>query len=411
MKIDIYEKMEILSNSAKYDVSCSSSGVQTDFKKGELGATHTSGICHSFTPDGRCVSLLKVLLTNICIYDCTYCINRVSNDIPRAVFSPRELADITMNFYKRNFIEGLFLSSGIVKDEDHTMTLILRALKILRYEYKFNGYIHVKLIPGSSMELVEQIVKLANRVSSNIELPSDKSLKLLAPNKTREKVLQPLKFARDLSLEKGQKPIGMSTQLIIGATPESDRDILKLSSALYDKALLKRVYYSAYIPVNNDKNLPSIMTKPPLVREHRLYQADWLLRFYDFSWDEIVTDEFPNLDEDLDPKAFWAINNLKYFPMEINTASKEELLRIPGVGARGVMKILNARRFKRLTFDDLKKLKISIKKARYFITCNKEFQRQVPFYRENIKTALLKPEPKKLIQPSLFDHSFITGEL
>ena len=351
------------------------------------------------------------MLTNICIYDCSYCINRVSNDIPRAVFSPRELADITINFYKRNYIEGLFLSSGIVKDEDHTMTLILRALKILRYEYKFNGYIHVKLIPGSSMELVEQIVKLANRVSSNIELPSDKSLKLLAPNKTKEKVLQPLKFARDLSLEKGQKPIGMSTQLIIGATPESDRDILKLSSALYDKALLKRVYYSAYIPVNNDKNLPSIMTKPPLVREHRLYQADWLLRFYDFSWDEIVTDEFPNLDDDLDPKAFWALNNLKYFPMEINTASKEELLRIPGVGARGVMKIINARRFKRLTFDDLKKLKISIKKAKYFITCNKEFQRQVPFYRENIKTALIKPEPKKLIQPSLFDYSPVTGEL
>ena len=411
MKIDIYEKMEILSNSAKYDVSCSSSGVETSFKKGELGATHTSGICHTFTPDGRCISLLKVLLTNICIYDCSYCINRVSNDIPRAVFSPRELADITINFYKRNYIEGLFLSSGIVKDEDHTMTLILRALKILRYEYKFNGYIHVKLIPGSSMELVEQIVKLANRVSSNIELPSDKSLKLLAPNKTKEKVLQPLKFARDLSLEKGQKPIGMSTQLIIGATPESDRDILKLSSALYDKALLKRVYYSAYIPVNNDKNLPSIMTKPPLVREHRLYQADWLLRFYDFSWDEIVTDEFPNLDDDLDPKAFWALNNLKYSPMEINTASKEELLRIPGVGARGVMKIINARRFKRLTFDDLKKLKISIKKAKYFITCNKEFQKQVPFYRENIKTALIKPEPKKLIQPSLFDYSPVTGEL
>ncbi len=343
MKNDIYEKMEILANSAKYDVSCSSSGVETSFKKGELGATHTSGICHTFTPDGRCVSLLKVLLTNICIYDCAYCINRVSNDIPRAVFSPRELADITINFYKRNYIEGLFLSSGIVKDEDHTMTLILKALKILRYEYKFNGYIHVKLIPGCSMELVEQIVKLANRVSSNIELPSDKSLKLLAPNKTKEKVLQPLKFARDLSLAKEQKPIGMSTQLIVGATPESDRDILKLSSALYDKALLKRVYYSAYIPVNDHKNLPSVVTKPPLLREHRLYQADWLLRFYNFSYDEIVTDEFPNLDEELDPKTFWALNNLKYFPMEINTASKEELLRIPGIGARGVMKILSAR--------------------------------------------------------------------
>ena len=261
------------------------------------------------------------------------------------------------------------------------------------------------------MELVEEIVKLANRVSSNIELPSDKSLKLLAPNKTKEKVLQPLKFARDLSLKKEQKPIGMSTQLIVGATPESDRDILKLSSALYDKALLKRVYYSAYIPVNNDKNLPSVVTKPPLLREHRLYQADWLLRFYNFSYDEIVTDEFPNLDEELDPKTFWALNNLKYFPMEINTASKEELLRIPGVGARGVMKILSARRFKKLTFDDLKKLKISIKKAKYFITCNKDFQRQVPFYRESLKLALTKPEPKKLVQASLFDVSSITGEI
>ena len=411
MKKDIYEKMEILANSAKYDVSCSSSGVETNYKKGELGATHNNGICHTFTADGRCVSLLKVLLTNICIYDCAYCINRVSNDIPRAVFTPRELADITINFYKRNYIEGLFLSSGIVKNEDHTMTLLLNTLKILRYEYRFNGYIHVKLIPGSSMELVEEIVKLASRVSSNIELPSDKSLKLLAPNKTKEKVLQPLKYARDLSLAKEQKPIGMSTQLIVGATPESDRDILKLSSALYDKALLKRVYYSAYIPVNDHKNLPSIITKPPLLREHRLYQADWLLRFYNFSYDEIVTDEFPNLDEDLDPKTFWALNNLKYFPMEINTASKEEHLRIPGIGAKGVMKILSARRFKTLNFDDLKKLKISLKKAKYFITCKKEFQKQVPFYRENLKLALLKPEPKKLIQPSLFDFSAISGEI
>ena len=411
MKTDIYDKMEILANSAKYDVSCSSSGAETNFRKGELGATHNSGICHTFTADGRCVSLLKVLLTNFCIYDCAYCINRVSNDIPRAAFSPRELADITINFYKRNYIEGLFLSSGIIHNEDNTMIMILKTLKILRYEYKFNGYIHVKLIPGSSMELVEKIVKLANRVSSNIELPSDKSLKLLAPNKTKEKVLQPLKFARDLSLAKNQKPIGMSTQLIVGATPESDRDILKLSSVLYDKALLKRVYYSAYIPVNDNKNLPSLITKPPLLREHRLYQADWLLRFYDFSWDEIVTDEFPNLDEELDPKTFWALNNLKYFPMEINTVSKEELLRIPGIGARGVMKILSARRFKRLTFDDLKKLKISLKKAKYFITCNKDFQRQIPFYRENLKLALIKPEPKKLIQPSLFDFSAISGEL
>lgn len=418
MKKDIYEKMNILANSAKYDVSCSSSGSDNNHKTGELGATHNSGICHTFTQDGRCVSLLKVLLTNHCIYDCAYCVNRSSNsDIPRVAFSPRELADITINFYKRNYIEGLFLSSGIISSEDHTMVMILRTLKILRHEYKFNGYIHVKLIPGSSNELIEQIVSLANRVSSNIELPSDKSLKLLAPNKTKEKVLQPLKLARDISLENGNKPIGMSTQLIVGATPESDKDILKLSSVLYDKALLKRVYYSAYIPVNDDKNLPAISNKPPLLREHRLYQADWLLRFYDFSYDEIANDQFPNLDEEVDPKTSWALHNLSYFPMEINSASKDELLRIPGIGVRGVFKILKARKFKSLDFDDLKKLKISLKRAKYFITCKGKYQKEVPFENDRIKNALINPEPKKISQnfqqPSLFDlkYSPITGEL
>lgn len=413
MRKDIYEKMQILADSAKYDVSCSSSGSDNNHKTGELGATHNSGICHTFTADGRCVSLLKVLLTNFCIYDCAYCINRKSNEIKRAAFSPRELADITINFYKRNYIEGLFLSSGIIDSEDHTTNLILRALKILRHEYQFNGYIHVKLIPGANERLIAQVVSLANRVSSNIELPSDKSLKLLAPNKTKEKVLQPLKYARDISLEKNSKPIGMSTQLIVGATPESDKDILKLSSVLYDKALLKRVYYSAYIPVNDDKNLPAIINKPPLLREHRLYQADWLLRFYDFSYDEIVSDEFPNLDEDVDPKTSWALNNLQYFPMEINKASKDELLRIPGVGVRGVFKILKARRFKSLDFSDLKKLKISLKRAQYFITCKGKYHSKISFYKENIKEAIIAPPKKKIIQPSLFDinYSHITGEL
>lgn len=414
MKKDIYEKMQILADSAKYDVSCSSSGSDNNHKTGELGATQNSGICHTFTADGRCVSLLKVLLTNYCIYDCAYCINKKSNDIKRAAFSPRELADITINFYKRNYIEGLFLSSGIIDSEDHTTNLILRVLKILRYEYKFNGYIHVKLIPGADEKLIEQVVSLANRVSSNIELPSDKSLKLLAPNKTKEKVLQPLKFARDYSLEKDKKPIGMSTQLIIGATPENDKDILKLSSALYDKALLKRVYYSAYIPVNDNKNLPSIITKPPLLREHRLYQADWLLRFYDFSYDEIVSDEFPNLDEQLDPKTSWALRNLSYFPMEINTVSKDELLRIPGMGVRSVFKILKARKYKSLNFDDLKKLGISLKRAKYFIRCKGKYQREIPFENDRIRIALITPpESKKIIQPSLLDieYSAITGEL
>lgn len=412
MRKDIYDKMQILSDSAKYDVSCSSSGAENNYKTGELGATQNSGICHSFTADGRCISLLKVLLTNFCIYDCAYCINKVSNDIPRAAFAPRELADITMNFYKRNYIEGLFLSSGIIDNEDHTMNLILRTLRILRNEYKFNGYIHVKLIPGSDARLIEQVVQLASRVSSNIELPSDKSLKLLAPNKTKEKVLQPLKLARDISMERNTKPIGMSTQLIVGATPETDLDILNLSSVMYNKALLKRVYYSAYIPVNDDKNLPILATsKPPLLREHRLYQADWLLRFYSFKANEILNVDNPNLDEELDPKMVWALNNMQYFPMEINKVSLEELIRIPGIGVRGASKIINARRFKKLSFSDLKQLKISTKKAKYFIVCNGKYQKDIPMYRENIKLDYLKPpKPKEL---SLFDidYSAITGEI
>jgi len=408
MKKDLDTKMKILSDSAKYDVSCSSSGSDNNYKTGELGATHNSGICHTFTSDGRCISLLKVLLTNYCIYDCAYCINRSSNDIPRAAFAPRELADITINFYKRNYIEGLFLSSGIIENEDHTMELLLKTLRILRYEYKFNGYIHVKLIPGADELLIEEVVKLSSRVSSNIELPSDKSLKLLAPNKTKQKVLQPLKLARDISLERTNKPIGMSTQLIVGATPESDLDILKLSSVMYEKALLKRVYYSAYIPVNDDKNLPALVNKPPLLREHRLYQADWLLRFYDFSYDEIVNESIPNLDEDLDPKMFWALNNLHLFPIEINSATKEELIRIPGIGIRGAFKIVKARRYKALGFEELKKLKISVKKAKYFITCKGKYQKEIPMYEDKIKESYLLAGKK---QPNLFDLSGLSGEI
>ncbi len=412
MRKDIYAKMNILADSAKYDVSCSSSGSESNYKTGELGATHSSGICHTFTADGRCVSLLKVLLTNFCLYDCAYCINRVSNDIPRAAFSPRELADLTINFYKRNYIEGLFLSSGIIESEDHTTELMLRVLKILRHEYKFNGYIHVKLIPGASAGLIEEVTQLATRVSANIELPSNKSLALLAPNKTKEKILQPLKVARDISLERTNKPIPMSTQLIVGATPESDFDILKLSSVLYDKALLKRVYYSAYIPVNESKNLPAIITKPPLLREHRLYQADWLLRFYGFSYDEIVSEDAPDLDEAIDPKTQWALRNLQHFPIEINKASKEELIRIPGIGVRSAHKIIKARRFKRLKHEDLLSLKISLKRAKYFILCDGKFEQGLPQYGEQIYAALTPPtEKKSQTQPSLFDISAITGEL
>jgi putative DNA modification/repair radical SAM protein len=410
MKTTVHDKLAILADSAKFDVSCSSSGSDNNFKTGELGCTHNSGICHSFTSDGRCVSLLKVLLSNVCIYDCAYCINRTSNDIKRAAFSPRELADLTINFYKRNYIEGLFLSSGIIKNEDHTMELLLQTLRILRHEYRFNGYIHVKLIPGSSKELINEATLLANRVSSNIELPSAKSLALLAPDKSKEKLLSPLKHARDITLERHNKPISMSTQMIIGATSESDFDILKLSSSLYQKALLKRVYYSAYIAINNDKNLPvPELSKPPLLREHRLYQADWLLRFYGFNYDEII-EEDQNLDIQFDPKTFWALRHLEHFPIDVNQAPKETLIRIPGIGIRGALKILQARRFKTLNFMDLKALKISLKKARYFIVAGKDFHKTTPLYEEKLKLALIH-QNQDMIQPSLFDMSIYTGEL
>lgn len=410
MKLSTQDKIAILAESAKYDVSCSSSGSEHNYKTGELGNTHKSGICHTFTSDGRCVSLLKVLLSNICIYDCAYCINRTSNDIRRTAFTPRELADLTINFYKRNYIEGLFLSSGIIKNEDHTMELLLQTLRILRHEYRFNGYIHVKLIPGSSKALIHEATLLANRVSSNIELPSSKSLALLAPQKSKETLLSPLKHARDITLERHQKPISMSTQMIIGATGESDFEILKLSSSLYQKALLKRVYYSAYIPVNEHKHLPSpLHVKPPLQREHRLYQADWLLRFYGFSYDEIV-DVNANLDIQFDPKTHWALRHLEHFPIDINKAPLHTLIRIPGIGVRGAQKILQARRFKSLTFEDLKQLKIPIKRARYFIIAGKSYQKEVPLYEDRLKIALIN-HGHNIIQPSLLDLSIYTGEL
>ncbi len=410
--MNIYQKLAILSDSAKYDVSCSSSGAESSFQKGMIGDTHKSGICHTFTEDGRCVSLLKVLFTNFCIYECSYCINRQNNDIKRTAFSPRELADLVINFYKRNYIEGLFLSSGIIENEDKTMALLIKVLEILRFEYKFNGYVHLKLIPGASQPLIEKACKLATRVSSNLELPSSKSLKLLAPNKTQKNLMLPLKYAKDTSMQMVQKPIPMSTQLIIGATPESDFEILRLSSNLYNKALLKRVYYSAYIPTNEDKNLPSITTAPPTLREHRLYQADWLLRFYGFGYGEILNRR-KNLDLELDPKSIWAIDHLELFPVEVNRVDKEFLIRVPGIGIRGAHKILKARRFQTLSFENLKKLGISLKRAKYFITINGKYFGEKQFYPEYIKRVLTKPQKKGFYQPSLFD-TFIpaaTGEL
>jgi len=411
--MNIEEKLHILTDSAKYDVSCSSSGSTRTKSFGALGSTHSSGICHAFSADGRCISLLKILFTNYCIYDCTYCINRSSNDIRRAAFTPKEISDLTINFYKRNYIEGLFLSSGIITSEDHTMELILKTLKHLRYEHGFNGYVHVKLIPGSSEHLIRAVTKLADRVSSNIELPSQKSLLLLAPDKTKEKLFEPLSIVKNDALERGKKVIGMSTQMIIGASPESDYDILKLSDAFYNKGLLKRVYFSAYIPTVSHKNLPAIDTPPPLLREHRLYQADWLMRFYGFKWDEITTVHNPFLDERFDPKLAWALRNLHLFPVEVNRADKEMLLRVPGLGNRSVLKILRARRIKTLRASDLEKMNISLKRARYFIIIGGKTVKKTALQYEQLESTLLSLEkPKVGTQPSLFDVTQTnTGEL
>lgn len=380
------EKLEILSDAAKYDSSCSSSGSDRPAQAGGIGNGALGGICHSFSSDGRCISLLKVLLTNHCIFDCAYCKNRSGNDIKRAAFSPEELARLTIEFYRRNYIEGLFLSSGIVKNADHTMELMLRCIRLLRNEYRFGGYVHLKLIPGASNELVLEAARLADRVSSNIETPSEESLKLLAPQKSKQSVLSPLALARETN-------ISMSTQMIIGATPESDLDIVRLSESLYKKRFLKRVYYSAYIPINYDKRLPvPLYFKPPLLREHRLYQADWLLRFYGFGSSEILDEKSPFLDERLDPKSAWAIRNIHLFPIDVNRASYEELVRIPGLGLTGAKKIIEARRFKKLGMDELKTLRIQTKKCRFFIIAKDHFPYEPP--QEKIYAALANTEAK-----------------
>ena len=395
------EKLEILSDAAKYDSSCSSSG--SDRAGGAIGSCSLGGVCHTFTSDGRCVSLLKALLTNYCIYDCAYCKNRSSNDIKRAAFSPGELAKLTIDFYKRNYIEGLFLSSGVVKSPDHTMELMLRTVRILRESYGFAGYVHVKLIPGASDELVWAVSRLADRVSSNIELPSEKSLKLLAPQKSKHSVFAPLAAAKEAN-------ISMSTQMIVGATNESDFEIIRLSESLYANRYLKRVYYSAYIPVNSDKRLPVAHDfKPPLLREHRLYQADWLLRFYKFKASEILCEESPFLDERLDPKSAWAMRNIHLFPVDINKASYAELIRVPGLGLTGARKILEARKYKKLGLEELKTLKISTKKSKYFITAKNHFPFDAP--KERLYLALTKnDELNKSVNLFSFD-TFIHTEI
>lgn len=393
--MDTEKKLELLTETAKYDASCSSSSPT-------LSSGLSGGLCHSFSSDGRCVSLLKVLFTNVCIYDCEYCINRRSNDIKRASFSPKELADVVINFYKRNYIEGLFLSSGIVQNPDFTMELLLKTVRILRKDHDFKGYIHLKIIPGSSPELIEEASKLADRVSSNIELPSEQSLKALAPEKSKDAVIKPMELVKNFK-ENYKNLASMTTQLIVGATKESDYEILRLSSYFYNKKLLKRVYYSAYIPVNESSKLPSLDTKPPLLREHRLYQADWLLRFYGFTYKELLK-ENQNLDLRFDPKTVWALNNLYLFPIDINKAPYELLIRVPGIGIRSALKIINARKFKKLYIEDLEKLGVSLKKSKYFIEALSYFPKKLEkTFIENSLATIEKVAQKPIkIQLSLW---------
>lgn len=412
--MDIVQKLEILSDAAKYDVACTSSGVDRSGKAGQLGAASSAGCCHSFTEDGRCISLLKVLMTNVCVYDCAYCVNRCSNaEVERTCFTPRELADLTIGLYRRNCIEGLFLSSGVIRDADTTTELMLRALSILREEYGFRGYIHAKAVPGTSFELVQQLGLLADRLSVNVELPSARSLSLLCPDKTRASVLDPMKHisesiaedtesralvrkrktvylsdARPPARRRAFAPAGQSTQMIIGATPETDFHILGLTASLYKTMQLKRVFFSAYLPVVSDVRLPST-DHIQLDREHRLYQADWLLRFYGFDVSEIIDADHPQLATDVDPKANWALNHLDEFPVDVNTCPYEMLLRVPGIGVRGAKLIMRARRQATLGEQQLQKLGIAYKRARYFITSKGQYLGQgVPFEREALHAKL-----------------------
>ena len=408
--MEIQEKLKILSAAAKYDVSCSSSGSKRKNTQGGLGNASESGICHSFAADGRCISLLKILLTNYCCYDCAYCVNRFTNDLPRAMFTPDEIVSLTINFYKRNYIEGLFLSSAVYKNPNYTMELLIEVVSKLREKENFNGYIHLKAIPGADSALIKKAGQLVDRMSVNIELPSSSSLKLLAPQKTKENILKPMSFiGSQINASKYEKriyknapsfvPAGQSSQLIIGATPESDFQILRLSEKLYKGFGLKRVYYSAYVPVSNNPKLPAL-NSPPLLREHRLYQADWLLRFYGFSSEDLLNENNPNFDTHLDPKTDWALRNIDKFPIEINKASTRELIKIPGIGVRSVRKIASARRVHSLDFDDLKKLGVVLKRAQYFITCKGRYYGSVSFNDQLIKETLKNNVNSKFIYNS-----------
>ena len=408
MNETVLEKLKILAESAKYDVSCASSGTSRSKKSGMIGSAAGWGICHSFAEDGRCISLLKIMLTNSCMYDCAYCINRRSNDLPRATLSVSELVDLTIEFYRRNYIEGLFLSSGVVRSPDYTMERLVRAIKDLRLRHRFNGYIHMKSIPGASQELVNEAGLYADRLSVNIEIPNEQSLQVLAPEKDFKSVFAPMRYIQQGVLQSAEErkrfrhaprfaPAGQSTQMIVGATADTDKDILRLSSALYQRPTMKRVYYSGFIPVNDyDTRLP-MLKQPPLVRENRLYQADWLLRFYQFKVDEIVNDAYPDLDLELDPKLSWALRNPQAFPVDINKADYEMLLRVPGIGVKSAKLIVVSRRYGRLGAEQLKKMGIVMKKAQYFITCNELPMHTVNELKpENVRHLLLQKGRKKI---------------
>ena len=411
------ERLRILAESAKYDVSCSSSGTVRRGKQGMVGNTVGGvGICHSFADDGRCISLLKVMLTNYCMYDCAYCVNRRSNDIKRATLSVTELVDITMEFYRRNYIEGLFLSSGVVRNPDYTMERLVAIVRNLRTVQRFNGYIHLKSIPGASQELLNEAGLYADRMSVNIEIPREESLKLLAPEKNHQSVFQPMRLIEQGVMENKEDrrryrhaprfvPAGQSTQMIVGATNDSDRDILTMSSMLYGQPTIRRVYYSGYISVNTyDPRLP-VLKQPPLVRENRLYQADWLLRFYHFKVEEIVDDLHPDLDLEVDPKLAWALRHPEAFPIDINTADYEWLLRVPGLGTKSAWLITNARRSCRLTSEHLRKMGVVMKKAKYFITCHELSASTLQPLRginelspEKLRPLLVSPRQRKLAE-------------
>ena len=416
--MELLDKLNILADAAKYDAACTSSGLDRSGRPGTIGSTTLAGGCHSFSADGRCVTLLKVLQTNFCVYDCQYCVNRRSNDVPRAAFTPEELCELTRGFYRRNYIEGLFLSSAVIRDPDYTTELMIKTLRILREERRFGGYIHAKAIPGADPLLTHRLGLLADRLSVNIELPSSASLALLAPDKKKEAILTPMgQISEGIAASRQElavyrhaprfAPAGQSTQMIVGATPESDRHILTLTQALYDRYQLKRVFYSAYMPVSPLVPVPEDY-RPPLLREHRLYQADWLLRYYHFRAEEILDEAQPDLDPRMDPKCCWALRHLEFFPVEVNRADYEALLRVPGLGVRSARRILRARRVGPLSFEGLKRLGVVLKRAQYFLTCSGRMMTGLRVSEDGLLRHLVSLEAPALAGPapeqlSLFD--------